>query len=207
MVKKFYSLKTMTLLRLDRFKYAWQLQSLLAALVLMACGSSGSYSDLLEEELSSGVTNDSIFFNIYFGDSRKDFFNKCWEQNKKGILYHGASNQTVGYTIKQPTDSVSDIIMRFYPDFSKAEEIRKMDITFAFSGWAIWNDHLHASELVPYVSDILLKWYKGNPFYIQSGEDGSNSLIKIDGNREIKIWYTGNHYVNVSIEDKSYNTK
>jgi len=172
----------------------------------VSCHARDTYKSQLERELNSNIRNDSLFFDIHFGDTKKDFFNTCWEYNKKGILFHGSKNMNVQYTIKAPNDSVSKIAMLFYPDFDYSPEIRKMDIEFSFTGWALWNDHLFADKLLPYVKNIVSNWYGGNDFLKLRSKDEQIVWAKIDGNREVLIWAADGHYVKMRITDKRFET-
>ena len=42
-----------------------------------------SYYDIEKRELNSGVRNDSIFFDLHFGMTSKEFYDRCWELNKQ----------------------------------------------------------------------------------------------------------------------------
>ena len=171
---------------------------------IASCNKPDTYSGQLKKELKKGVRNDSIFFDIHFGDTQKEFFNTCWEYNKKGVLFHGPKNMNVQYTIKAPNDSVSKIKMLFYPDFKLSSEIRRLNVEFEFSGWAPWNNHLFGSKLVPHVKSKIMEWYSGNEFWELNDKEGNRSWAKIDGNREINMWVVKDKYVSMTITDKSY---
>lgn len=186
------------------FKSGTFIGSFFLVLLIFACDRKVDYASIVERELSSGMKNDSIFFDIHFGQSQKVFFNKCWEYNKKGILFHGPRNMNVSFKIDAPKDSLSSISMLFYPDFNYADDVRKIDVEFSFDGWAPWNQHLFSKELIPHVKDIMIEWYEGNHFIKLKSKDGKIVWAKMDNNRELLLWEDDTHYVKMRIKDKSF---
>lgn len=169
---------------------------------LVACQS--EYNKLVENELASGVKNDSIFYSFKFGQSKTQFYDKCWEYNKRKIFTHGPSNNYV-QTILQPKDSANvkdKIRMLFYAKFNAKEEIIAMDVKFSYVAWAPWNKELQADKLLPKVKDTLMKWYPGNDFI-----KVKDVLVKVDGNRQIRLKEENDKDVSVIIEDMEYRYK
>ncbi|MCA0132513.1 hypothetical protein [Winogradskyella alexanderae] len=169
---------------------------------LVACQS--EYTKLVENELASGAKNDSIFYDFKFGQSKSEFYNSCWEYNKKKIFTHGPSNNYV-QTILKPKDSsnVKDKIrMLFYAKFNAKDEIIAMDVKFSHVAWAPWNKELHADKLLPKVKDTLMKWYPGNEFI-----KVKDVYVKVDGNRQIRVKEEDTKDVSVIIEDMDYRYK
>lgn len=174
--------------------------TLVLALLVVACQS--DYTKLVKNELASGKKNDSVFHNLKFGQTKKDFYRICWDLNKQGIATHGPSNSYV-QTILKPEDSTDvakKIIMMFYAKFSPQDIITAMDVKFSYSAWAPWNDNLKADKLFPVVQDTLMKWYPGNPFI----KAKNGAIVKVDGNRQIQIKQESDKDVSVVIEDLSY---
>ncbi len=172
---------------------------LLSIFFLIACQS--EYTNLVEDELASGVRNDSIFYSFKFGQTKTEFYNTCWEYNRKKIFSHGPSNNYV-QTILKPKDSANakdKIRMLFYAKFNPEDEIIAMDVKFSHVAWAPWNKDLHADKLLPKVKDTLLKWYPGNDFIEVKGV-----LVKVDGNRQIRLKEESTKDVSVVIEDMEY---
>jgi hypothetical protein len=172
---------------------------LFSIIFLVACQS--EYTNLVENELASGVRNDSIFYNFKFGQSKTEFYNACWEYNKKRIFTHGPSNNYV-QTILHPKDSTDvkgKIRMLFYAKFNPKDEIIAMDVKFSHVAWAPWNKDLAADKLLPKVKDTLLKWYPGNDFI-----KVKDVLVKVDGNRQIRLKEESGKDVSVVIEDMEY---
>lgn len=169
---------------------------------ISACQS--EYTKLVKSELSSGKKNNHIFHNLEFGQTRSDFYEICWGLNKKGIATHGPSNNYV-QTFLEPEDSTQTtkkIRMLFYAKFNDKDIITAMDVKFSYSAWAPWNEELQGDKLLPVVQDSLMKWYPGNPFM-----KIKNTLVKVDGNRQIEMVQESDRDVSVVIEDLEYKYK
>jgi len=170
--------------------------------ILLLCACQSEYSKLVKKELASNVKNDTLFNTLRFGNTRKEFYEICWDLNKKGIATHGENNNYVKKYLV-PKDSVHKlkiIKMLFYARFDSSDKITAMDIKFSYSAWAPWNKTLQADNLFPVVQDTILKWYPGNPFI----EVKKGLLVKIDGNRQIQISKESEKDIAVLIENLAY---
>ena len=144
------------------------------------------YHRLVKSELASNKRVDSIFFDIKFGMTGKEFFAYCWKMNKKGLFTDGQSNTAVLYRLNH-NELKYPASMNFYPELDK-NQINKMMVTFQYDGWAPWNKHLFSDSLLLDVLQLYKKWYsKGNSF-IEMKEPGKSTIyVKVDGNRRIVI--------------------
>ena len=95
-----------------------------------------SYYDIEKRELNSGIRYDSIFFDLHFGMTSKEFYDRCWELNKQEVVKEGPSNSSVKYLIKEGVRY--DTEMLFYPKFHE-NKVYMMLSTFSYVGWAPWN--------------------------------------------------------------------
>lgn len=162
------------------------------------------YTKLVKRELQSGVKKDSLLFDLKFGDTKKDFFDRCMALNKKGLLTQGPSNNYAQYNLRETktTSKTSDIILLFYATTNEKQIIDGMDIKFYYSAWAPWNENLKANQLLPRVKDTILDWFPGNKFIDITLKDNSQISVKVDGNRQIKLSADPNSKdVNVLIEN------
>ena len=57
---------------------------ILSTLFLYSCKS--DYTKLVERELATGIKNDTLVYNLKFGDTRKEFYEICWDLNSKDWL-------------------------------------------------------------------------------------------------------------------------
>lgn len=170
-------------------------------LILVSVSCQSDYTKLVKSELNSGKEYNTIFHGLKFGQSQKEFFETCWNLNKKGLATHGGNNQNVKIVL-QPEDSTKTtekINMLFYPKFSPENNIIAMDVTFTYVAWSPWNDNLKSERLFPVIKDSLLKWYPGNDFI-----NVKNVLVKVDGNRQIQLNKSSDKDVSVVIEDLAY---
>ena len=171
-------------------------------LVLSACES--DYTKLVKSELASGVKNDSIFYNLRFGITKKEFFKICWDLNRRHLVTQGPSNKNVQVMLnpKDSSEALKKIKMLFYGKFNSDHIMTGMDVTFSYDAWAPWNEDLQADKLLPVVRDTLLKWYPGNPFM-----KVKNVWVKVDGGRQIELKKESKRDVSVLIEDLEYKYK
>jgi hypothetical protein len=176
----------------------WYLKyiSVLFLLVFLSCKS--EYEKLEERELSSGKRVDELFLGLKLGMEKRDFFQTCWDLNKKGLLTNGPSELSVEYSPTMPSGYPAK--MRFYPKFDQ-EKIFLMPIEFQYEGWAPWNEELSLENLREDVRKLMEEWY-GPGFIEVSNEDNSKKVyVKMDGNRRIRIFRRHISAVRVEISD------
>ena len=171
------------------------------SMVFNCCRS--DYSKLVIKEINSGIKNDSIFFGIYFGNTKSEYYKKCWEMNKQKVLFHGSKNMNVKYLLKKIDENSPQIQMLFSPEYNEDDKIHKMNVEFSYTGWASWNKHLYSDRLIPIVQDSILQWYQGNEFLKIELEEFPNEEIwvKVDGNRRISLKKDGSKVVLVRISN------
>lgn len=175
---------------------------ILCILLLVICSCQSDYTKLVKQELASGKKNDSVFFNLKFGQTKSEFFKTCWELNKKQILTHGPNNNYVQSFLypKDSTNTRDKIRMLFYAKFNPENIITAIDIKFSYTAWALWNEDTFAENLLPRIQDTLMKWYPGNPFM----KVKDDKLVKVDGNRQIILSVESQRDLSVVIEDLAY---
>jgi hypothetical protein len=178
---------------------------LVILLVMMSCSGQGGmdkYTRLVKKELTENKRVDSLFFGIYFGMSKKSFFNHCWEMNKKGIFTDGNDGLGNMYVLYKPGIELKHpASMNFYPDFTDST-ISEMHVSFQYAGWAPWNKHLYADSLLPDVLNLYKKWYSdGNPFILIDDKIKGTIYVKVDGNRRITIGKYNDMLVKVNYTD------
>ena len=182
----------------------------LMAIVFVISSCESDYSKFVKRELATGVKNDSLFFGMKFNDSKTDFFDICQELNEKEIVTHGPQNKFVKYSMESNGDGESNIQMLFYgifdkdnmKVFDKDKKMTGLNMRFSFTGWSPWNKNLYASELIPILKDTLKNWFPGNDFIkVDLKKLNKETFIKIDGNRQIKMYALDDEVVSVRIED------
>jgi hypothetical protein len=153
-------------------------------IIIVAC-QTNPYLSLEKKELSSGVIYDSLFLGVKFGMTSKEFYSHCWDLNKKKLVSHGPSNNSVRYLI--PTDSKGqNIEMLFYPVFNK-DTVYEVNSTFSYTAWAPWNKGTSAEYLMKEIEGLLSGWYQTEFYEIQGPKNRSNLFATVNGNRRISL--------------------
>ena len=156
----------------------------------------GKYTEIRDQEVASGIRNDSLFLGLELGMTSKEFYAVCWELNKNGILGDGPGNMTAQYTI---TDYNSEITMNFYPKF-KEDKIFTMPVDFAYKAWSPWNKELSSEALEPIVIELLEDWYEKELIEMEHPEFGKTYFV-IDGNRQIIVYRKSAKDIRVEYKD------
>lgn len=179
--------------------------TILFFVLLSASSCQSEYTKLVKKELASGVKKDTVLFDLKFGNTRKEFYEICWNLNKEGIATHGGNNSYVQTILgaKDTLNKAKKIKMLFYAQFNKQNIVTGVDMKFSYSAWAPWNKYLESDKLLPAIKDTLLKWYPGNSFL--KFEKGV--FVKVDGNRQIQLKIASKEEVSVLIEDLAYKYK
>lgn len=173
------------------------------AIGLASCKS--EYQQYVDRELASGISQDSLIFDMHIGQTKKDFFAICWELNRQQKIAQGTGNQTARYYTDK--DSLGNMTpkskdMLFYGIFDDEDIMRGMDMTYTFVSWAPWNRNMQPDSLLAHLRDEYERGYPGNDF-IEIDFEASElpALVKIDGNRQILMFAKGQREVVVKIED------
>jgi hypothetical protein len=184
--------------KLSVLKYC--ISGLLVSVILSGCFQS-EYTRLVKSELAKGVRNDSLLFGIRFGDTRNEFYGKCFDLNRQQLVTAGAGNN-VEFVFsdslfhKRPTN----LSLLFYPSFDQNERISNMKMQFSYRAWAPWNRDLQSDSLIGKTEKILMKWYGGNNFIMAEVGD-QRVLVKLDGNRRILLYIFDMQNVSVEVQD------
>lgn len=160
------------------------------------------YTKLVKAELGKDVRQDSLLLGISFGDTRDEFFGRCFDLNKLHLVSQGPNNASVKYIFKDSIfhNEPTEIRLLFYPSFDDKGLISDMDLEFSYMAWAPWNRKLQSDSLAVKVKKILLDWYKGNEFVI-AHIDEEEIPVKLDGNRRLTLIMKDDQSVIVRIQD------
>ena len=116
------------------FKHAIQI----LCLTFLAIGCSSEYDRKVKEGLASQEEYPELIFGLEMGQTQKEFFGRCWERNKEGLVAQGPSNQYVRHVLDanspvyQPEKSME---MLFYGLFDTANFMRGMRFRISYMGW------------------------------------------------------------------------
>ena len=153
-------------------------------LLLSQCSQKAKYESLVKEGLESGVRHDTLFLGLYLGMSSEEFYKKCWELNKEGLIRQGDGNTSVLYEIRD--EFKSSVNASFYPTFVN-DKIYEMPVKFSYEAWAPWNKQYSADTLQLELVDVFKTWY-GEGFIEVNHSQKGKAYVKVDGNRRISIY-------------------
>lgn len=164
--------------------FIWLIPALVAGFVLTGCTPKARYERMLKRETESGIRHDSLFMGLYLGMPEKEFYTRCWDLNKQGLVRQGATNTSVLYEMKDELKHPAT--MDFYPRFVDGK-IAEMPVQYKYSGWAPWNKKLSSQKL----EEDVLDWYKkqyGSGFIKVRHPKRGPAYVQIKGNRRITIF-------------------
>ncbi len=188
-------------------KSSIKLMAILLFIIIVGCEKS-EYAKLVKSEMNKEIVKDSLIFGMKFGQTKKLFFDQCWELNNKKIINQGTSNKFVEYKlpIKEGDTVRNPITMLFYGIFNKQKIMTGMDMKFHYVGWSLWNKSLQSDKLVPEIKDSLKSWFPGNDFILVPAKKTKGEIhVKVDGNRRIVIEpLKDTREVDVRIDDLRY---
>ena len=189
----------MTAFNLKPFSNTYRIAFLLLIFIgLSSCQS--QYDQTVKKEMASGRSIETLKFTLAFGDTKKEFFAKCWELNKKGLIKQGPKNQYVAYELKKK--GAPSITHLFYGIFNEEQKMVGLDMEFSYDGWSPWTPELQSDKLLFVAMDTLKNWYPGNDFFLLENKKlKTNTYVKIDGNRQIIVHTQGDKDVKVTLED------
>lgn len=164
---------------------------------LCSCERKTNYQSIIDQELATGIRNDSLFLGLSLGMAEKDFFTACWDLNKKGLTKEGFSNMTVQYEI---ADFKHEGYYDFYPFFENGK-VKSMTGFTHYKAWSPWRKDLWSDHMIEDSREVFEKWYGGNKFFSIKSPTYGKAYVKIDGNRRIVLYLSDDQKVNVLISD------
>jgi len=153
---------------------------------LSNCSKKAKYEYMVKEGLESGERHDTLFLGLYLGMSAEEFYKKCWDLNKQGIIKQGEANTSVLYEMKDELKSTVNV--NFYPTFFH-DKIYEMPVKFKYKGWSPWTAEYSGDTLQLELVEVFKKWY-GDGFMEVSSPNKGKAYVKIDGNRRISLYKT-----------------
>jgi hypothetical protein len=171
-------------------------------LALSGCVQS-DYTKLVKSELVKGIRKDSILLGINFGDTKDDFYGRCFDLNKKQLVTQGPNGVSVQYLFTDSLvhDQPTPIRLLFKPGYDEKKVISDMDVELSYQAWAPWNVHLQSDSLKIKMMKLFMLWYKGNEFITVNLNDSTNMPVKLDGNRRVLIYVKDTQSITVKIQD------
>ena len=179
---------------------------ILVFFLFLSCQKQSNYSKVLKRELESGKVYNDLIFDLKIGQTKDDYFNICYELNRKKLITSGGRELSPEYIMypKKENKNSKKIKMSFKGIYDKKDLIKGLDLRFNYYTWSPWNKEQNSSYLMEEIKDTLLLWFPGNDFFkLDLKKKKSFAYIKIDGNRRIRIYKTDAKDVAVKIEDIS----
>jgi hypothetical protein len=188
----------------DFLKLIKSLKSVFLIIIfILSCQGESNYSKILKKELKSGKIYNELIFGLKIGQTKDDFYEKCAELNKMKLVTSGERKLYPEY-IMHPKDSTNQskkIKMSFFGIFDNSI-IKGLDLRFNYYTWAPWDKKLGSDYLIEEIRDTLLLWFPGNDFIkINLNDKERFAYIKIDGNRQIRLYQLDSKDVSAKIED------
>jgi len=187
---------------------AWMIIGVVLCL-LSSCKS--DYEKLVQSEMASGETYEDLMFDLKMGQTKKQFYEQCWELNKNQQISQGPTNENVLYLI--PTEQIpsdtNKVEMLFFGIFDDDDVMRGLRQRFFYTAWSIWNKQMQSDKLIEKVKEYYQVKYGGNEFMeLDLGLDGkARGFVKVDGNRQITVYQKDHKEVGGRIEDLRYKLK
>jgi hypothetical protein len=178
----------------------YPINGVLLTLLLCSCFQS-DYTKLVKSELGKGVRQDSLLLGIYFGETRNDFYGKCFDLNKQELATDGGGG-FVEYFFKDSLvhETITPIKFLFRPNFDSKNKLAEMILQLSYPGSTPSVPAYQSDSLGFKVEMLLKKWYRGNDF-INVKLDNVDVPVKLDGNRRILIYKLDQQTVQVKIQD------
>ena len=170
----------------------------LALGLVMACKTKSEYDLVKEKELASGKVVEDLFLDIKFGMGREDFFALCGKHNQNRVLINGDHYLQVQYIPRMP--SGKSVEMNFFPDFEE-DKLFFMPMEFSYNDWFPGNEEFSNDKLITDVVDLLESWYGEGFFEVANKDKSISAMVKIDGNRLIRVFKKNINTVRVEILD------
>lgn len=176
---------------------------LMMAIVLVSMQSCKTdYEKLVESEMASGIVHDSLIFDLKVGQTKKEFYKYCWAMNKSGQITAGSGNKYAMYVLPADTTDMhpDKINIHFFGIFDENEVMQGMEMKMGYYSWSPWLEQFNSDKLLIKMRDKFLKDYPGNDFLeIEIGD--VTALVKVDGNRQIRMYPISLQQIMVKIED------
>ncbi|MCH1517184.1 MAG: hypothetical protein L7T62_01075 [Flavobacteriaceae bacterium] len=174
---------------------------ILLLLSLMIGCNSNSYEKTIKKELARGITIDSMPFGLKLGNSKKDFYERCWALNKTGVITQGPGNEYARHYMEPKDEKGKRIDMLFFGIFDEYDKMTGMKMEFSYTGWSPWAKEYQSEVLKEAIEDTLMKWFPGNEFKdVDLKIEDVFASYKIEANLKFKLFKIDDRQIGVRIE-------
>ncbi len=177
---------------------------ILFSISILGCKS--EYEKKLFSELDSGITHDSLLFNLRVGQSQKQFYDSCWALNKRQLVKEGTGANMRLLIPIDDADSTKAKDILFFGIFDEKKTLQGIWMEFTYSAWSPWNKELQSDKLLADVIMWAENTYPGNKFEPLDLDKKIEykAYLKIDGDRHITAYQTSAKDVKIKIENSNY---
>lgn len=174
---------------------------LILCLAFSSCES--EYSQTVKEEMNSGVIHEDLILGLKIGQSRKEFFDHCWQLNKQKLVAQGPGNKYAKYilTVDSTSQNPEKVEMLFYGIFDDEKIMHGMEMKMHYLKWSPWNEEYQSDKLIEALKRHYNKEYPGNDFLEIDINEKTKAFAKVDGNRQIIMYPLGDKDVMAKIID------
>lgn len=142
---------------------------------------------MVKREQARNIRVDSIFLGLKFGDSKKDFFDKCRKLNQAGVTEDGSGAGLNVQVLRKIDSTLTDakVYMYFYPVFDAQYHITEMPVYYTYESFFPYAERYHSKVLMPQVLKLLAHDYGKFIPVFKPGKD--TIYVHIDANRRITV--------------------
>ena len=167
---------------------------------LISCQNT-EYEQMLKREQARGIRVDSLFLGLKFGDSKKEFFDKCRKMNLQGITEDGSGVGLNVQVLHRVDSTLTDdnVNMYFYPNFDEKYNIIEMPVYYTYKAYFPYVQRFKSTALMPQVIKLMENQYGK---FLTIAKEGKDTLyVRVDGNRRILISKKDDQFVSVKFTD------
>lgn len=170
-------------------KYSIILGSILLSVFFISCERTEEqrYKIFEQEQLATGKRSDSLFFDFYFGMSKKEFRDYCFTMNVDGYFKQGGRRNS-NWVEAEFKGLDYPAAITFYPEF-KGDSIVQMNASIYYKNAVYRSGQFSRDSLLLDVQRYFLKHYGKELFTIKSPvfyKDDVSVLVK--NNRRITFY-------------------
>jgi hypothetical protein len=168
-----------------RNNYIFLAICVIAFLSLANCSEKAKYERMVQDGLESGERHDTLFLGLWLGMTSEEFYKKCWDLNKEGLVKQGEGNTSVLY--KMGDELKATVNVNFFPEFYN-DKIYQMPVTFQYEAWAPWNMEFSGDTLHHELLGVFERWYGTGFMEVEKKDNAGKAYVKVDGNRRISLY-------------------
>ena len=153
--------------------------------ILAACNESSKYHKLVEQELATHISKDTLLHGIRFGMNKREFFAHCWELHKKGVFKEGVTNSTVFYEMEKNGKKYH---VNFYPKFVEGK-IVELPVEYTYPAFAPWNAKYSLDLLEKEIRALYKEEFGDDYLEIPSkNKENGTAYVWVNGNRRLSVY-------------------